>query len=162
MKIIKSPDKLESSVYPTIFLGGSIEMGKAEDWQTRLITDLKDCECTIWNPRRDDWDASWEQDPTPGTKFFEQVDWELTAQEQADIIVYYFDPDTKAPITLLETGLFKDSMAIVCCPDGFWRKGNIVMVCNRFNIELTETYDNLLFSLKEKICYSRISKEGML
>ena len=137
-------------------------MGSAENWQARLSNDLHDFECTIWNPRRDDWDSSWQQDPTPGTNFYNQVDWELSAQEQADIIVFYFDPNTKSPITLLELGLFKNKTVVVCCPDGFWRKGNIVMVCNRYNIELTESYDDLLFSLKEKICFSQLAKDGML
>ena len=148
MKVIKPPAELDHSTEPTIFLGGSIEMGKAEDWQTRLANDLENTECTIWNPRRDDWNVAWKQDPTPGTNFYNQVEWELDAQEWADIIVYYFDPATKSPITLLELGLFKNRKVIVCCPDGFWRKGNVVMVCNRYNIELVETYDDLLDRLK--------------
>ena len=35
----------------------------------------------------------------------------------------------RAPITLLELGLFaRSGKLIVCCPDGYWRKGNIEVV----------------------------------
>ena len=151
MKVIKPPAKLEASEYPIIFLGGSIEMGKAEDWQALLSNDLQSHECTIWNPRRDDWDATWKQDPTPGTNFFEQVSWELEAQEQADILVYYFDPETMAPITLLELGIFKDKNVVVCCPDGYYRKGNVVIVCERYDIKLVDTYEELVDHIKSKL-----------
>ena len=40
-----------------VFLAGSIEMGKAENWQTRLVDSLKEREGLILNPRRDDWDS---------------------------------------------------------------------------------------------------------
>lgn len=46
----------------SIFLAGSIEMGKAEDWQSELTNWLesncpKDVNLTVYNPRRDDWDC---------------------------------------------------------------------------------------------------------
>ena len=104
MKVIKSPNKLEFDIRPTIFFGGSIEMDKAEDWQSRLAKDLEDYDCTIFNPRRDDWDPTWEQDPTPGTKFHEQVTWEFNAQEKADILVYYFDPKTNSVSSWMLSG----------------------------------------------------------
>lgn len=46
---------------PSVFLAGSIEMGQAEPWQTLLEDALADLPVTILNPRRDAWDASWEQ-----------------------------------------------------------------------------------------------------
>ncbi len=99
------------------------------------------------NPRRDDWDSSWEQ-TVSNDKFREQVLWELRAQENADLRVYYFDPNTKSPITLLELGLFKDKKSIVCCPDGYWRKGNVEIVCLRYNISLVYTFEHLLNWIK--------------
>jgi len=38
--------------------------------------------------------------------FVEQVTWELNALAYADLILMYFDPRTKSPITLLELGCF--------------------------------------------------------
>ena len=95
---------------------------------------------TVFNPRRVDWDSSWKQE-YENPQFFQQVTWELNALKQADIIVMYFIPDTQSPISLLELGLFAESGKLhVVCPQGFWRKGNIEIVCDRYEIPL---YDNL-------------------
>ncbi len=134
-----------------VFLGGSIEMGAAENWQTRITEFLSDYEVTILNPRRDDWDSTWVQS-FHNEKFREQVEWELEMQEIADTIIYYFDPNTKSPITLLELGLFGkpsnvDQQVIVCCPKEFWRKGNVDIVCARYGILLVESFDELITAL---------------
>src|SRR5262245_9257416 len=122
MQEIKAPGALPKR----IFLAGSIEMGKAENWQERVARELSGVpNLTILNPRRDDWDDSWVQSITD-QRFKEQVEWELSALEMADQIFMYFSPNTKAPITLLEFGLFaRSGKLIVCCPDGFYRKGNV-------------------------------------
>ena len=149
MRVYKAPEHYELDENDfSIFLGGSIEMGKAEDWQTRLTNLLASYNnVVILNPRRDDWDSSWVQDPTPGTKFYEQVDWELCSQDAASLLVYYFDPETKSPITLLELGSYGSvdpRNVIVCCPDGFWRKGNVVMFCNHNFVKMVENFDDLV------------------
>lgn len=65
-------------------------------------------------------------------------------QEAADVIAMYFDPDTKAPITLLELGLFaRTGKMIVACPEGFWKKGNVEIVCGRYGIECLGSLDEL-------------------
>lgn len=49
----------------------------------------------------------------------------------------YFDPKTMSPISLLELGLYATSKKLhVICPEGFWRKGNIEIVCSKYNIPL--------------------------
>lgn len=129
-------------------------MGKAEDWQTRLAGYFNDSRVTFWNPRRDDWDSSWVQDPSEGTQFHEQVAWELAAQDDADFIVYYFDPDTQAPITLLELGSYgtkNPKNVIVCCPEGYFRKGNVVMFCNHHGVKLVDTFNELVDNLSKVI-----------
>src|SRR5262249_15078179 len=103
---------------PSVFLAGSIQMGGAEDWQTQVERALADLDVVILNPRRDEWDASWVQSIS-NPQFRGQVEWELEAQERAGVVAMYFAPATKAPITLLELGLFaRSGKAIVCCPDG--------------------------------------------
>jgi hypothetical protein len=58
MQEIKAPETLPKR----IFLAGSIEMGKVENWQERVARELSDIpNLTILNPRRDDWDDSWVQ-----------------------------------------------------------------------------------------------------
>ena len=62
--------------------------------------------------------------------------------EDSDIIFMYLAPDTQAPISLLELGLNAASgKMIVVCPDGFWRKGNVEIVCTRYNIPLFNTLE---------------------
>ena len=144
MKVVKPPGSLpvirRKGVVPhSIFLAGSIEMNTAVDWQTDITKSLENVRgCAfVFNPRRDDWDSSWHAD---SNEFKEQVSWEMTALDIAKVIVMYFDPTTKSPISLLELGLYAASgKMIVCCPNGFWRKGNVEMVCNRFDIPLFHT-----------------------
>lgn len=133
-----------------IFLAGSIEMGNAEEWQSKLCKELEDTDLVILNPRRPDFDASQEQSAT-NPYFRNQVEWELTALENADVIFMYFDPNTKSPISLLELGLFHRKAMAVCCPDGFWRQGNIQIVCQWYDIPYT-TDKELFFDRVVKLC----------
>lgn len=150
--VIKSPTHYEPDHRLSLFLGGSIDMGSAPLWQKKLAEDLADYDdLVILDPRRDDWDSSWSQDPTPGTQFYEQVDWELNRQDEADLIVYYFAADSKAPITLLELGLFLGSNILVCCPPSFYRYGNVKMVCRRYGIDMVESYDAMVSKLRETL-----------
>ena len=147
MKIIKAPNDtfdriLKSS---TVFLAGSIEMGKVENWQAiaeKKLSDYGDDILTVFNPRRDDFDVSLKQTiHEPVLK--EQIYWELSSMEIADYILVYFHPDTKAPITMLELGLHAHSIAkvIVVCPDGFYRQANIEIVCEKFDIPFFKDLD---------------------
>ena len=135
-----------------IFLAGSIEMGSAVNWQQKIVDDLKGLKRLVFlNPRRDDWDSSWKQELN-NPHFYEQVTWELDMLDDADHIIMYFDPNTKSPISLLELGLYADSgKLIVCCPQGFWRKGNVDIVCQRYNIPLFENIETLIVELKCRI-----------
>lgn len=147
---IKAPKHYKDSARPWLFLAGSIEMGAAEDWQKRISGDLTEERGTILNPRRDDWDSSWEQ-TIQNDNFRQQVEWELEALEAADLIVLYLSPGTKSPISLLELGLFWTKPMIVCCPEGFWRKGNVDIVCKRYGIPSVETLDHLMIGLKARL-----------
>lgn len=153
MKEIKAPTRIDISHDVSVFLAGSIEMGTAENWQDRLARELETWNVTLLNPRRDDWDSSWEQ-KKENQQFNEQVTWELEHMEKANIIVFYFDPNTKSPITLLELGLAatrNPGQCIVCCPNGFWRKGNVDIVSERYGMTLVESLEDLIRSLKSKL-----------
>ena len=127
-----------------MFLAGSIEQGAADDWQTTVAEALHDLDMTVLNPRRDAWDASWPQ-TMESAAFREQVLWELDAQEKADLVAFFFSPTTRSPITLLELGLAAGRRrAVVCCPDGYWRKGNVEIVCAWYGIPLVTTLDDLV------------------
>jgi len=151
-KEIQSPNELKKEKgYTTVFLAGSIEMGEAEDWQKEIIDTLEDENIIFLNPRRDDWDSTWKQEKTD-KNFREQVTWELTALEFADIIALYIDPNTQARITLLELGLHaRDGKLIVCCPKGFDRKGNIDITCDLYKIKQVDTLEDLIEELRKKV-----------
>lgn len=154
MQEIKAPDSFLNlkTTIPKVFLAGSIEMGLAEKWQLKLVNLFIDFNVIFLNPRRDDWDSSWEQSIN-NPQFLEQVEWELNGLEYSDIIVYYFSPNTQSPITLLELGLFAntDKQIIVCCPDGFYRKGNIEILCKKYNKILVHSFHKLADELYKLI-----------
>ena len=126
-------------------------MGSAEDWQSYVSRSLRNDDIVVLNPRRDEWDSTWEQ-TTSNPQFVEQVEWELAAQELSTMIVMYFEPSTKSPITLLELGLFaRCGKVIVCCPDGFWRKGNVDIVCAKYEIPMVDTIDDLVAAIRSRL-----------
>jgi hypothetical protein len=141
---IKAPNKIRHDK-PAIFLAGSIEMGVAEMWQDRVTKALSDLDIIVLNPRRDDWDASWTQS-IDNPQFFEQVSWEHDGLEAVSVIVFYFDPNTKSPITLMELGMATayGVQVIVCCPDGFWRKGNVDILCKRNEFTMVDSLEELI------------------
>lgn len=149
---IQAPNEIPNVKTNTkIFLGGSIEMGKAVNWQKALIERLRDEPITFINPRRDDWDSSWVQEIT-NPQFREQVEWELSGLEESDIIIMVFDPKTMSPISLLELGLqSKSNKMVVMCPEGFWRKGNVDIVCEKYNIKQVKNIDELVEYIYEKL-----------
>lgn len=134
-----------------VFLAGSIEMGKAIPWQDRVAEEVSAKKLILLNPRRADWDSSWTQDPTPGTQFHEQVTWEQDYLSLADIVVFFFDPKTQSPITLLELGhaLGSGKKIIVCCPDGYFRKGNVIIVCKRHGYKVLNEIEELIKEIKK-------------
>jgi hypothetical protein len=153
--ILKPPAPIDLAGRPSVFLAGSIEMGLAEPWQERFEEALADLDAVILNPRRDEWDASWRQS-IHEPRFREQVEWELAAQEQATLIAMYFAPATKAPITLLELGLCAHGgKAIVCCPEGFWRKGNVEVICARYHLPLVEDLAELIAEVRRRLAADR-------
>jgi hypothetical protein len=80
------------------------------------------------------------------------VNWELNGLDKADYILMYFSPETKSPISLLELGLYAASgKLIVCCPEGFWRKGNVDIVCEKYGIQTVDTLDELINVIVNKI-----------
>jgi Nucleoside 2-deoxyribosyltransferase like len=151
-RVLKPPAPLDlADGERVVFLAGSIEMGAAGPWQAEVERAMADLPVVILNPRRDEWDASWEQSIT-NPPFRGQVEWELDAQHRADVIAMYFDPATKAPITLLELGLFAVSgKVVVCCPPGYWRRGNVEVVCARYGIPLFDELTALIAAVRERL-----------
>jgi len=145
----------------TVFLAGSIENDTAEKWQSTVINELSDEEVpiTVFNPRREDWDPTWSGDRHP--QLIEQINWELDHIERADIVFFYFDPKTKSPISLMELGFMLGYAAehiVVVCPPGFWRRANVLVMCERANVEVLESLDSGLDELYMRIQHLLFSR----
>lgn len=148
--ITYAPNTIVLNSLPTVFLAGSIEMGTAEDWQSRIGPVIShELGFHVLDPRRPDCDASWEQSADNFT-FAQQVTWEATGLEVADYVIFNFLPDTKSPITLLELGYVlgarggnAKNQVVVNCPPGFWRKGNVDIMCNRQGVKVTENENHM-------------------
>ncbi|KAF1845777.1 uncharacterized protein K460DRAFT_416980 [Cucurbitaria berberidis CBS 394.84] len=140
----------------SVFTAGSIEMGAAVQWQRQLATVLSPLPITVCNPRRGHWDPT----VTPEAKdesFRQQVEWELGALEQADVICFFFDVNTKSPVTLLELGLWAASeKVIVCCDKRYWRAGNVHIVCGRYKVPFVESFADLAPAIE-----AMLKKKGM-
>jgi hypothetical protein len=133
--LVLRPDDADQTTRPfrpTVFLAGSIDEGRAEKWQDEAIAALSHLPVTILNPRRDLWNADLRQD-IDEPEFVGQVDWELDGIEAADLVLFHFSPAGPAPITLLELGKATalGKRIAVSCPEGYWRRGNVQVVCRR-------------------------------
>lgn len=133
-----------------VFLGGSIDMGSAPDWQADLIAALSEDDVVILNPRRSVWNER-SRPSADDPDFREQVEWELAALEAADIIGLYLAPGSQSPISLLEIGLYaRSGKLVVHCAEGFWREGNVQITAARYGVELVDSTPELLASIRRR------------
>lgn len=150
-KAYKAPADTKDAPNASVFLAGSIDMGAAVDWQQEVTDALSELPVAVFNPRRDDWDSSWKQDISDD-KFREQVEWEHDHMDKASVIAFYFDPKGQAPITLMELGMHcADGKAVVCCPEGYWRRGNVQVLCARHNVPMVDTLEDLIEEVKKRL-----------
>lgn len=161
----KAPEKeiyVTGKKYIKIFLAGSIEMGKADDWQNSVVEALKhrikdaNFEICIFNPRRDNWDSSWQQS-IENQQFKEQVQWELSHIDRSNIVAFYFQPGTISPISLYELGVVSIPSSeskkniIILCPEGYHRKGNVDVSAQWYDMQLTNSFEDFVSKIEEAI-----------
>lgn len=151
------PEKFET---PAIFLAGSIDEGVAAEWQKQFIAALDTQAVTILNPRRDEWRATVRQS-AEAPEFREQVDWELAGLERADVIAMHLAPESRTPVSHLELGLYaRTGKLIVSCPDGFWRQGNVAMVCERYGVPLFGSLAELIQTARQRLAIRATPQNG--
>jgi hypothetical protein len=150
--VVLAPNRVDfSGKGKSIFLAGSIDQGHAVDWQTTITEKFRNLPVTILNPRRPDWDSTWVEDIT-FEPFRQQVEWEQDMLEAADVVALYFAPHSQAPISLLELGLFaRSGKLLVACPPGYWKRGNVQIVCQRLKVELVDTIDELVDRVERRL-----------
>jgi hypothetical protein len=142
LNIITAPQNYNINDHPSplVFLAGSIESGTAIKWQDEVCKRLSLYDLTILNPRRNQWMDLGDQNLEA------QIKWELHAIQKSNIVLMYFDENTKSPITLLELGLIcgTSKSAIICCPKGFWRRKNVEVTCKWYGRTLLDDFDDML------------------
>lgn len=154
-QLVRSPAPVPADDRLKVFLAGSIDMGGTQDWQAQLARELADEGVVLLNPRREDWNPAWKpvaEEP----EFRRQVEWELTALQRADVIAMYLAPGSQAPVSLLELGLHAGSgKVLLACPDGFWRKGNVDIVAQRYGIPRYGSLPALAQAVRERLAELR-------
>jgi len=150
MKEIKAPNHYEWCAR-TVFLAGTIDMGNSIDWQQYAVERFRECDVQLLNPRRTDWDSSWEQ--TIGNpQFREQVEWELQGLDNSNVILMHFASGSQSPITLMELGLCANKRVVISCAPDFWRRGNIEVLVAQFpGLELYDNLDAAIDRIKAKL-----------
>ena len=74
------------------------------------------------------------------------------------MITLYFYPGTISLTSLMGLGLFiKTKKIVICCPDGFYGRGNVQVICNKYDVKLIETLNELVEEVKDKIKYYKES-----
>lgn len=150
---VKAPNQYYTGGKISIFLAGAIDMGAAVDWQQEVINHFSDWnkqkEILFINPRRSDWDSSWDQTPED-KQFSQQVNWELDGINLSDIVFLCLPANSKAPISLLELGIIAGSRkkVIVMCDKDFYRYGNVAITCARYGCTLFTDMSRALTALR--------------
>ncbi|TVY46848.1 hypothetical protein LOCC1_G003713 [Lachnellula occidentalis] len=155
-QIIHAPSEEPVTGIKSVFLAGTTTSIDNVDWRGKLSALLSEHPITIFNPDRPDWDSTWREEIT-FAPYREQVMWELDKQEKADLVVVYFHPATVAPISLLEFGLSAQipNKVVAVAPEGYSKRGNVQIVCQRFGIEFLDNIDNLHESIMNKLSLIR-------
>lgn len=82
------------------------------------------------------------------------MNWELAGMENADVLAVFFGTDTEAPITLMELGLAareRGTKCVVACVEGYKKKGNVQVVCERYGIKFVNDEEQLIQAVLEKL-----------
>ncbi len=133
--IVTAPESIAVEGFK-VFLGGAIDMGKAENWQSEVIELLGSfSDLVLLNPRRAEFTTEMED---------EQIRWELRALDTADAILMWFPKESEAPISLLEFGLYLQSgKLLVGVEDGFYRQRNIELTAEYYRVEVSHSLQQL-------------------
>lgn len=126
--VIQAPsDLVPNSEEISIFLAGSIEMGKAKPWHDAVASQIArrtNQPIAFYNPRRT-------EDFTPDMEEA-QIKWEQERLTSCDYIFMHIQGDTKSPISLLEFGEFIGTGKLfIDVPKDFYRYNNVVLTAEQ-------------------------------
>ena len=157
IQVITPNDDEQTPFFPTtsVFLAGPTG---GWDWRKDFLARLGRLHSgppypsvTVYNPFQPKWDKTWKEDLT-AARFRTQVEWELERQDKATVVAVYFHAGCDAPISLLELGLCaRSGKAVVGCDEGYYKRGNVQAVCQRYRVPLTDSVDGLAALVAEKL-----------
>lgn len=133
---------------PSLFLGGTIDMGNSVDWQTEVINQLDYLHLNIYNPRCNgfpEFDTAEEM---------YQIKWELHHIRRVDYALMVFLDNSKSPISLLELGMFlktHPTKTVVMCNENFYRHNNILLTCLDNGVRPVKTLSEAVTKVKQLI-----------
>ncbi|KAA8618425.1 hypothetical protein PtrSN002B_002981 [Pyrenophora tritici-repentis] len=149
--IIHKPPHKPDVESPSVILYGGMPTDPEKDWRADLSASLSDLPIAILDPTCDAWDSTWIEDIS-FQPFKDQVKWEMDHAGIADVIVFHFGGKTDQPITLLELGLYAHTgKAVVCCQEEFSKKGNVQIVCEKYEIAMCDTVEELKREVGERL-----------
>src|SRR5436190_14736780 len=95
MQYIEAPHEYRGSG-PSVFLAGGIS--DCKNWQSEMVAALKQTNVTVLNPRRTVFPAGDLEENR------RQIAWEYHHLELANLVAFWFPPETLCPIALFELG----------------------------------------------------------
>lgn len=158
IQIITPNDDDQTPWYPTtsIFLAGATNVA----WRETFLAGLRGLHSTgetpypsttVYDPFQPNWTADWKEDLGDG-RFKRQLEWELEKQDNAAIVAVFFDGRSQSPVSLLEFGLCaRSGKAVVGCDRGFWKRGNVQAVCQRYGVPMADDLNGLVTLVLDKL-----------
>ncbi|TLD08582.1 uncharacterized protein PgNI_07160 [Pyricularia grisea] len=133
-----------------VYLAGSMPVTGTADWREALVGSLAHVPVTWVDPTRPEWDESWREDDDHGP-FREHVKWEIEMKDRADLVIVHFGASSRPSDGLLELGILAGSRrrCKVVCESGYQKRGDVVMLCQRYQIDVFNTVDALARKLIE-------------
>ena len=130
---------------PKIFLAGDID--KNNNWREKIEIALRNTTnpVAIFNPQLPSGDH-----PKSNENLINQINWELTAQERADMVLFNFYDKNKTPASMVELGLFVNKAFIICSND-YYNKTFIDVIAKRYGLSVVTDFSKGLDILKQLI-----------
>jgi hypothetical protein len=134
-QVIEAPENPFLDYPVSLFLAGGIT--NCYDWQKDVIARIGEYPISIFNPRRVGFDLS--------NKFDSRIqrEWEFGRLRRANVIFFWFAPETLCPITLFELGaaLERGQKLIIGCHPDYARKDDVCHQCEMKGFVVSENFD---------------------
>lgn len=133
-------------------LAGASEMDSSSRWQETVASFISKAGHIALCSRLQDSKLSTSS--FENAHFFQVRSWELDALELAEFVVFHLDASSKSPEGILELGYaaakFPKKVCVIC-PEGFWCKGLVDILCYREDLMKYKSVEEMLDALNQMI-----------